>query len=152
MNEILVSTITEHFEEFGLKLNIKENNRNQFANETLALRNFDLLLTEIEVESEKDLYNFWHSSSSNYPLLNISGYTYTRADRELEALIDSNGTDTEALNQFANYFVQEQPSVVLYDVMNSVIYDDQVPFWLEDDVEENADVTMLENYSDRFTL
>ena len=70
--------------EEGVVLKLEKLNYNQITQEIIATRDFEVLLYEVETTIDPDQYNLWHSLKSNYPDLNISGYSYERVDILLE--------------------------------------------------------------------
>jgi len=76
--------LKELFEKEGLVLNLEPLSYKQLTQEIVATRDFELLMYEVETTIDPDQYNLWHSLKTNYPDLNLSGYTYERVDILLE--------------------------------------------------------------------
>jgi peptide/nickel transport system substrate-binding protein len=127
-NERMVETLTELLKEEGIVMKSEKLSYNQITQEIIATRDFDLLLYEVETTIDPDQYNLWHSLKSNYPDLNISGYSYERVDILLEDARKSfdRTQRKEKYNLFQRYLMADAPVVFLhnpkffYFVKNSV--------------------------------
>ena len=116
-NERLVNTLKELLKKEGVIIKGEKLNYNQITQEIIATRDFDILLYEIESTIDPDQYNLWHSLKSNYPDLNISGYSYERVDILLE---DARKTSDRGLRKqkydlFQKYLMADAPVVFMYN-------------------------------------
>jgi len=116
MNERLIGALAEMFREGGVLLRTRPLNYDQVMREILPTRDFELLLYEIEVAVDPDQYNLWHSLRIDHPMLNISGYDYSRVDILLERA--RTNLDKEERKEdyflFQRYLVDDAPVVFLY--------------------------------------
>jgi peptide/nickel transport system substrate-binding protein len=89
---------------------------NQMTMEVLPTRDFELLLYEVEVTDDPDQYNLWHSLRIDHPMLNISGYDYSRVDILLERARTNTDRDerTEDYRLFQRYLMDDAPVIFLY--------------------------------------
>jgi len=55
----------------------------QLAGQVVPLRQYDVLLLDLDTSPDPDQYVFWHSSQKEYPGLNITGISSRRLDRAL---------------------------------------------------------------------
>ncbi len=116
-NERLVRILQNMLKKEGVVLKLEKLNYNQITQEIIATRDFEVLLYEVETTIDPDQYNLWHSLKSNYPDLNISGYSYERVDILLE---DARKTKDKALRKekydlFQKYLMADAPVVFLYN-------------------------------------
>lgn len=116
-NNRLVNVLKDLLKEEGVILKLEKLSYNQITQEIIATRDFDLLLYEIETTVDPDQYNLWHSLKSNYPDLNISGYSYERVDILLE---DARKTSDRAVRKqkydlFQKYLMGDSPAIFLYN-------------------------------------
>ena len=115
-------------EQEGVILKVEKLNYTQITQEIIATRDFELLLYEIETTVDPDQYNLWHSLKSNYPDLNLSGYSYERVDILLEDArrnIDD-GIRLQRYILFQKYLVADAPVVFLYQPNYVYIYDNDL--------------------------
>jgi len=115
-NNILANTIKELYQEEGLVLNLDPLSYTQLTQEIVATRDFELLMYEVETTIDPDQYNLWHSLKSNYPDLNLSGYSYERVDILLEDARRKTDQDERKgdYELFQRYLTQDSPAIFLY--------------------------------------
>lgn len=116
-NERLVETLKEMLREEGVILKGEKLSYNQITQETIATRNFDVLMYEVETTTDPDQYNLWHSLKTSHPDLNISGYSYERVDILLEDARKSFDREErqEKYTLFQRYLMADAPVVFLYN-------------------------------------
>lgn len=115
-NTKIALALEELFKKEGVLLRLKPLNYDQVMREILPTRDFELLLYEIEVTTDPDQYNLWHSLRIDHPMLNISGYDYSRVDILLERA--RTNTDREERKEdyflFQRYLIDDAPVIFLY--------------------------------------
>jgi len=116
INNRLVENIVKLFDKEGIVIKPNKLDYNQISQQTIATRDFEILLYEVETTVDPDQYNLWHSLKVNFPDLNLSGYQYERVDILLE---DARKTTNEATRkskylQFQKYLMADAPVVFLY--------------------------------------
>lgn len=116
INRRLVNALKEMWKEEGVVLNLEPLSYTQLTQEILATRDFEILLYEIETTVDPDQYNLWHSLKSNYPDLNLSGYSYERVDILLEEARRSLSKEDRITKYslFQKYLTQDAPVIFLY--------------------------------------
>ena len=116
LNERIASALKELWKEEGVVLNLEPLSYTQLTQEIVATRDFELLMYEVETTIDPDQYNLWHSLKSNYPDLNLSGYSYERVDILLEEARKSIKRDKRVSNYalFQKYLTQDSPVIFLY--------------------------------------
>ena len=122
VNERIVEHVEQVYTEFGVKFIREAVNNNRYVNDTIAGRNFELILSEVKVSIDPDQYNLWHSTQADYPDLNLSGYEYGRADILLEDARKTRdqGSRKELYSEFSQYWLEDVPAFTLYE--NSFTY------------------------------
>ena len=116
-NERLVGILVDLFSKEGIVLKAEKLNYNQITQEIIATRDFELLLYEVECTVDPDEYNLWHSLKTNYPDLNLSGYSYERVDILLEDArksFDKNVRKSK-YDLFQKYLIADAPAIFLYN-------------------------------------
>ncbi|HVX93048.1 MAG TPA: ABC transporter substrate-binding protein [Candidatus Dojkabacteria bacterium] len=83
-NNSIANTLKSLLNDQGILLDVNAQSYDQMTKETLATRDYDLLLYEIENTIDPDQFDLWHSSRVDYPNLNLAGYKSNRADVYLE--------------------------------------------------------------------
>ena len=78
-------------------------------------RDFEILVFGSIIERDTDLYAYWHSGQRTYPGLNITNYTSTAMDKNLESLRqDFSEERATILNKINEELIKEMPAVPLY--------------------------------------
>ncbi len=116
INTRLVTALQELFKQEGVLLRLRPLTYDQILREVLPTRDFELLLYEIEVTVDPDQYNLWHSLRIDHPMLNISGYEYSRVDILLERARTNLDVDErkEDYSLFQKYLIDDAPVIFLY--------------------------------------
>jgi peptide/nickel transport system substrate-binding protein len=103
-------------DKFHLNIEIKTVPPERMLDEVIATRNFQILLYGQEVSRDPDRYVYWHSTQTEHPNMNLTGFKHVRADRALEE--GRNETDfTERkihYNEFQNVVDEQVPAIFLY--------------------------------------
>jgi peptide/nickel transport system substrate-binding protein len=128
INRRLVGALKDMWKKEGVVLNQEPLSYTQLTQEILATRDYEILLYEIETTVDPDQYNLWHSLKSNYPDLNLSGYSYERVDILLEEARRSISRKerTEKYVLFQKYLTQDAPVMFLYHPKYVYIVSDNV--------------------------
>jgi len=128
LNERLANSLKELWKAEGIVLNLEPLSYKQITQEIVATRDFELLMFEVETTVDPDQYNLWHSLKSNYPDLNISGYSYERVDILLEDARRSTKLETREKNYslFQRYLTQDSPAIFLYHPNYTYVVKDTV--------------------------
>lgn len=86
------------------------------VSERLQNRTFDVLLYELAIGADPDVYAYWHSSQGSQRLLNLSSYADAAADEALSSA--RSRTDLQLRNakyiSFAKQWLQDAPAIGLY--------------------------------------
>lgn len=116
LNTRIATSLEQLWKQEGVVLNLEPLSYTQLTQEILATRDFELLMYEVETTIDPDQYNLWHSLKTNYPDLNLSGYTYERVDILLEEARQSQKRDKRISNYalFQKYLTQDAPVIFLY--------------------------------------
>ncbi len=127
-NERLASVFKDLLKKEGIVINLEALSYTQLTQEIVATRDFELLMYEIATTVDPDQYNLWHSLKSNYPDLNLSGYSYERVDILLEEgrrSIDRK-IRKEKYTLFQKYLTQDSPALFLYHPNYKYIIKDDI--------------------------
>lgn len=117
-SRIIASNIEEQLKQVGVKVNLKPYNNQNTQNDTfsdiVSNRNYDVLLIAISHSQDPDVYSEWHSSQTNPPGLNLSGFSSRVADKYLEDGRTTSGNERrQAYTRFQRTFFEESPAIYL---------------------------------------
>lgn len=136
--------IAEYWEDnLNIDVEVKKVDPENFAEEIIEPRNFEILFYGQEVGRDPDRYVFWHSTQSEASGLNLTGFDQVRADRALEE--GRNELDEEErlvhYDEFQRVVHEEYPAVFLYHPFTHYYVSDYI---------ENIGEKYTFTYADRF--
>lgn len=87
-----------------------------FTRDTLQPRNYDVLLTELQIGADPDVYAYWHSSQIGMTGYNFSNYVNQLADTSLATARSRLEPDLRnaKYKAFARQWLQDVPAIGLY--------------------------------------
>lgn len=99
-----------------------------FAQSVLQQRAYDVLLYQIILGGDPDVYEYWHSSQAVARGRNLSNYTNAVAD---DILSSARSTNNQSLRDakhisFAKEWVKDAPAIGLYQVTEQYVYSKSV--------------------------
>lgn len=115
--ENILKTLQDQWRKIGVKLTVNSidsssNASSSFDQNVLQGRNFDILLYELAIGADPDVYAYWYSSSH----YNFSGYSNTLADTSLVSA--RSRLEPELRNakykQFVSQWYSDAPAIALY--------------------------------------
>ena len=108
--------IKEDLATIGMKVDIKTFDVGNLNQSVIRPRNYDALLFGEIINTESDLFAFWHSSQRKDPGLNVAMYTNAKVDKLLEdASVDLNEQDrVNKYDQIEVAIKKDMPAVFLY--------------------------------------
>lgn len=109
-------------------------------------RDYESLLFGELITSDPDLFAFWHSSQRLSPGLNVSMYTNTNVDSQLESLQTQNDAQkiSELSAKITSTIQSDRPAIFLYTPSFIYVRDDEAI--------EGKSKTILRSSSNRFDL
>lgn len=143
----VAEAIKNELEELGFEVIVSTYEENQdFINNIIAKRNYDILVYEIELGADPDLLPYYHSSQANVAGLNLSNYRNAMAD---DLLLGARDTMNEELRvkkyeSFLEYWVTGVPAIALYQPNLTYYYNKNVRTFSND----VRLVTALDRFSD----
>lgn len=121
--------IAEDLEALGFEVNVSAYNENQeFINNVIAQRSYDILIYEVELGAEPDLLPYYHSSQVSGAGLNLSNYRNALVD---DLLLGAQNTVNEELRAkkyqtFLTYWTNDVPAIGLYRANLTYFYNRNV--------------------------
>jgi peptide/nickel transport system substrate-binding protein len=103
-------------DKLGISTDIIRVNPDDFTEKVIKERDFEVLLYGQEVGRDPDRYVNWHTTQSNFPGLNLSGFSHIRGDRALEEgrnEVDNNQRLVH-YKEFQKAFMESTPAILLY--------------------------------------
>lgn len=106
----------------------------EFLVNTIASRNYDMLLYEVEFGANPDLLVYYHSSQASQTGLNLSNYNNSVAD---DLIISARETTDQSVKKqkyetFLQRWIYDAPAIGLYQVNLSYYFDKNVKPFSED--------------------
>lgn len=99
-----------------------------FVQNTLQRRDYDVLLTELTIGADPDVYAYWHSSQIGISGLNLSNYNDTSVDSSLSSA--RSRLEPELRNAkykaFARQWLQDVPAIGLYQPVTNYVSNKRV--------------------------
>ncbi|MFA6131001.1 MAG: peptide ABC transporter substrate-binding protein [Patescibacteria group bacterium] len=107
----------------GVDLQIKIVTNVELQSDILKNRDYDMLLSGELYGVDPDPYAFWHSSQANFPGLNLSMFSYRKADEYIEAGRTTNDLvkRAEAYQNLQVLIAEEVPAIFLYQPKYSYV-------------------------------
>ncbi|MBI2356443.1 hypothetical protein HYV12_00065 [Candidatus Dojkabacteria bacterium] len=136
INTALVTSIKDTLDKEGIIVELDPQSFERLTKETLATRDYQILLYEIETSIDPDQYDLWHSLRKDYPYLNLSGYTYDRVDIFLE----KGRTQVKRADRKVSYDVvqrllhEDAPAYFIYEPQFTIIVSNKLENISLDDI------------------
>ncbi len=117
-NPMLVETanmLKDQWEKIGIRVRVKKEGFNDFTEEVIRKRDFQALLFGTMLTRKVNPLPLWHSTKTDDPGLNISGYRDDDVDKLLETIIrESCDKKDEALLLLQEKIIEDVPGISLY--------------------------------------
>ena len=132
----LAENLKYQIEQLGLKVELSINKPGQeFLLNVIRPRNYDILIYEIELGADPDLFAYYHSSQANESGLNLSNYSNGVAS---DLLLAARNTIDPALRaakyeSFLEQWVEDTPAIGIYQVDLSYFVSKNIRTFSEDD-------------------
>lgn len=131
----ILEDVAQQLESLGFEvIRAIEEPGQDFLVNTIASRNYDMLIYEIELGANPDLLVYYHSSQATQNGLNLSNYNNSVAD---DLIISARETTDEGVKKqkyetFLSRWIEDAPSIGLYQVNLSYYFDKNVKPFSED--------------------
>lgn len=143
----IANELADELKELGLGANVSIYEENQdFINNVVSKRSFDILIYEIELGADPDLLPYYHSSQASSVGLNLSNYRNSLVDDLLLGARDTLDENLRArkYEKFLEYWVNDIPAIGLYQPNLTYFYNRNVRTFGND----VRLVTALDRFSD----
>ncbi len=104
------------WEAFGIRTNIELYELGDLNQKIIKERNYTALLYGTVIQTNADLYAFWHSTQIKEPGLNLSSYANTKVDTALQKIREENDPEilNEAYQTIDTEFASDNPAALIY--------------------------------------
>jgi peptide/nickel transport system substrate-binding protein len=123
-----VESIALMWRAIGVQTNVKIVDGRQISREVLKGRQFEILLYGKILGNDPDPYPFWHSSQTEYPGLNLAGFSDRNVDKILEEARASTSSEIrdELYKKFQDTIAKNLPAIFLYAPTYEYLIDKEV--------------------------
>lgn len=125
----VAETFAENLRNVGLNVDVTVYSEGQdFIGSIVTKRNYDILIYEIDLGADPDLFAYYHSSQASQSGLNLSNYKNSLID---DLILGARETTDESLRlakyaTFLKYWVEDVPAIGLYRTNISYFYNKNV--------------------------
>lgn len=132
----LANNLEEQLEKLGFAVELSIYNPGQdFLMNVIRQRNYDILIYEIELGANPDLFPYYHSSQATASGLNLSNYRNALVD---DSILAARSTMNEALRTakyetFLRYWVNDVPAIGIYQASLTYYFNKNARTFSEDD-------------------
>lgn len=132
----LADNLKYQLEQLGLKVELNISSPGQeFLLNVIRPRNYDILIYEVELGADPDLFAYYHSSQANQSGLNLSNYSNGLAS---DLLLAGRSAIDPALRaakytSFLEHWVEDAPAIGIYQVNLSYYVSKNIRTFSEDD-------------------
>lgn len=133
--------------DYGMTVNVTVYEENQeFISNVISKRNYDVLIYEIELGAEADIFTYYHSTQASTSGHNLSNYKNSLIDDLILGARETLNTDLRVAKyeSFVNYWITEVPAIALYQSNLSYYHNKNVRTFSED----NTLTTPLDRFND----
>ncbi len=108
--------IAQQWRKLGVNATVKAVDASQAQQSYIVPRNYDVLIYQMHLGADPDMYAYWSSSQATATGLNLANYNSRRAEIALSnARTNTNATTREARYvAFVNQWLQDAPAIALY--------------------------------------
>ncbi len=143
----IAQEIADQLNEYSLDVSLTVYDEGQdFINTVLAKRAYDILIYEIELGADPDLFAYYHSSQATSAGLNLSNYKNALADDLILAARETTDRSLRAAKYegFLKYWYNDVPAIGIYQSSMSYLYNKNVRAYNDN----NRLVTPLDRFFD----
>lgn len=131
----IAETLAEDLQSLGILTNVTAYEESQdFINTVISKRSYDILIYDIDLGSDPDIFAYYHSSQAGATGLNLSNYKNSLIDDIILAARESSNADLRVAKyeSFINYWYNDVPAIGLYQLNMSYFYNKNVRTFSDD--------------------
>lgn len=113
---VLLETIAANWQALGITVERQLVAPETIQQNVLLPRAYDVLIYELAIGIDPDVYAYWHSTQADPRSLNLSNYKSAVADEALESAISRRETDLRQskYETFVDTWIKDVPAIALY--------------------------------------
>lgn len=141
INQTIASQLKRQAEQVGINLSLRAVTGDELQQSILSLRDFELLLFEVQTGVDPDQYGLWHSSQAAFPGLNLGGFSSSVVDNLLEKgrLQLNRDKRITVYTDLQKQLLKDVPALFLYHPAQIEVYFDIINRQLPDSVVDVTD-------------
>lgn len=114
--ENVAKTIAKQWQSIGVDAKVQSVNPAQAQQNYLAPRNYDVLVYQLQLGADPDVFAYWSSTQTGQTGLNLANYTSRRAEIPLSSArtITDPRTREDRYTAFVNQWIKDNPAIALY--------------------------------------
>lgn len=126
--EVVAKALAEQWRQLGIDVQLTvfdpAASNQSFAQAVLQPRQYDVLLNELVIGGDADVYAYWHSSQAHELGLNFSNYKSSLADDILSSarVRSERNLRAEKYRAFAEQWLRDAPAIALYQPVVEYAY------------------------------
>lgn len=129
--EIIAYNLAEQWNELGIKADVTLATQENIQESVIIPRNYDVLVYQLQLGGDGDVYAYWHSSGAKSGGLNLSAYKSPVADLALTRARTQTNPENRlnSFNTFVRTWLDDSPAITLYQANLYTLRSDNVNSW-----------------------
>lgn len=129
--EIIANNLAEQWRELGIEADVTLTAQENIQESVIIPRNYDVLVYQLQLGGDGDVYAYWHSSGAKSGGLNLSAYKSPVADLALTRARTQINPENRlnSYNTFARTWLDDVPAITLYQANLYYLSSDDVRSW-----------------------
>lgn len=129
--EIAANNLAEQWRSLGIEANVTLVSQENIQESVIIPRNYDVLVYQMQLGGDGDVFSYWHSSGAKSGGLNLSSYKSPVADLALTRARTQNdeASRLNSFNTFAKTWLNDAPAIALYQANLYYLQDDSIRAW-----------------------
>lgn len=129
--EIVANNLAEQWRSLGIEADVTLATQENIQESVIIPRNYDVLVYQLQLGGDNDVYAYWHSSGAKSGGLNLSAYKSPVVDLALTRARTQNNIDNQiaSYNTFVKTWLNDAPAIALYQANLYYLRSDEVRAW-----------------------
>jgi len=129
--EIVAKNLADQWRRLGIEADVTLSAKENIQENVIIPRNYDVLVYQLQLGGDGDVYAYWHSSGAKSGGLNLSAYKSPVADLSLtraRTQLDMGARET-SFRTFVTAWLEDAPAIALYQANLYYLRGDEVRAW-----------------------
>lgn len=129
--EIVANNLAEQWRKLGIEADVTLATQENIQESVIIPRNYDVLVYQLQLGGDGDVYAYWHSSGAKSGGLNLSAYKSPIADLALARARTQNDVSNRmaSYNTFVKAWLNDAPAIALYQANLYYLRSDDIRAW-----------------------